>query len=80
VNLRLFNRNQGSIETAKADQERANAELQRVSLVLQQLAAPILQTPVVPRVRLLDKQLSVHISYLLKPVSYLLSQSTWTAR
>jgi outer membrane protein, heavy metal efflux system len=44
VNLRLFNRNQGNIETAKADQERANLELQRVSLVLQQLAAPILQT------------------------------------
>ena len=43
VNLRLFNRNQGNIEAAKADQERANFELQRVSLVLRQLAAPILQ-------------------------------------
>ena len=44
VNLRLFNRNQGNIEIAKADQDRANSELQRVSLVLQQLAAPILQS------------------------------------
>jgi cobalt-zinc-cadmium efflux system outer membrane protein len=44
VNLRIFNRNQGNIETAKADQERANFELQRVSLVLRQLAAPILQS------------------------------------
>jgi len=43
VNLRLFNRNQGNIETAKASQERASSELQRVSLVLRQLAAPILQ-------------------------------------
>jgi outer membrane protein, heavy metal efflux system len=44
VNLRIFNRNQGNIETAKADQERANFELQRVSLVLRQLAAPIVQS------------------------------------
>jgi outer membrane protein, heavy metal efflux system len=44
VNLRLFNRNQGNIETAKAGQERASSELQRVSLVLRQLAAPILQS------------------------------------
>jgi cobalt-zinc-cadmium efflux system outer membrane protein len=44
LNLRLFNRNQGNIETAKADQERANLELQRVSLVLRQLAAPVLQS------------------------------------
>jgi cobalt-zinc-cadmium efflux system outer membrane protein len=44
VNLRLFNRNQGNIETAKADQERASLELQRVSLVLRQLAAPVLQS------------------------------------
>jgi outer membrane protein, heavy metal efflux system len=43
VNLRFFNRNQGNIETAKADQERASFELQRVSLVLRQLAAPVLQ-------------------------------------
>jgi outer membrane protein, heavy metal efflux system len=43
VNLRLFNRNQGNIEIAKAGQERASFELQRVSLVLRQLAAPILQ-------------------------------------
>jgi len=44
LNLPLFNRNQGNIETAKADQERANLELQRVSLVLRQLAAPVLQS------------------------------------
>ena len=44
VNLRLFNRNQGNIEAAKADQERATLEVQRVSLVLRQLAAPILQS------------------------------------
>jgi cobalt-zinc-cadmium efflux system outer membrane protein len=44
LNLRLFNRNQGNIETAKADQERARLELQRVSLVLRQLAAPVLQS------------------------------------
>jgi outer membrane protein, heavy metal efflux system len=44
VNLRLFNRNQGNIEVAKANQERANLEVQRVSLVLRMLAAPILQS------------------------------------
>jgi cobalt-zinc-cadmium efflux system outer membrane protein len=43
VNLRLFNRNQGNIEIARADEEHANSELQRVALVLRQLAAPILQ-------------------------------------
>ena len=44
VNLRLFNRNQGNIEAAKANQERATLEVQRVSLVLRRLAAPILQS------------------------------------
>ena len=44
VNLRLFNRNQGNIQAAKADQERAVLEVQRVSLVLRQLAAPTLQS------------------------------------
>ena len=43
VKLRLFNRNQGTIEAAKANQERATLEVQRVALVLRQLAAPILQ-------------------------------------
>lgn len=43
VNLRLFNRNQGNIQSAKSNQERAILEVQRVSLVLRQLAAPILQ-------------------------------------
>ena len=43
VNLHLFNRNQGNIEAAKANQERASLEVQRVSLVLRQFAAPFLQ-------------------------------------
>lgn len=44
VNLRLFNRNQGNLQAAKASQERATLEVQRVSLVLRQLAAPVLQS------------------------------------
>ena len=43
VNLRVFNRNQGNVQAAKADLERANLEVQRVSLVLQQMAAPLVQ-------------------------------------
>ena len=43
VNLRLFNRNQGNIQAAKADQEGATLNVQRVSLVLRQMAAPVLQ-------------------------------------
>jgi outer membrane protein, heavy metal efflux system len=43
VNLRVFNRNQGNVQAAKADLERANLEVQRVSLVLQQMAAPYVQ-------------------------------------
>jgi cobalt-zinc-cadmium efflux system outer membrane protein len=43
VNLRVFNRNQGNIQAAKADLDRANLEVQRVSLVLRQMAAPVLQ-------------------------------------
>ena len=43
VNLRLFNRNQGNIQAARADQERATLGVERVSLVLRQIAAPILQ-------------------------------------
>lgn len=44
VNLRLFNRNQGNIQAAKANLERATLEVQRVALVLRQLSAPILQS------------------------------------
>lgn len=44
VNLPLFNRNQGNVQAAKADQERAKLEVQRVSLVLRQRAAPLLQS------------------------------------
>lgn len=44
VNLRIFNRNQGNIEAAKADRERAQLEVQRVSLTLRRLAAPVLQS------------------------------------
>lgn len=43
VDLPLFNRNQGNIAAAKAERERATLEVQRVSLALQQQAAPVLQ-------------------------------------
>jgi cobalt-zinc-cadmium efflux system outer membrane protein len=43
VNLPIFNRNQGNVAAATADRERAAAEVQRVALVLRQMAAPILQ-------------------------------------
>jgi outer membrane protein, heavy metal efflux system len=43
VNVPIFNRNQGNIAAALADHERAAAEVQRVALVLRQMAAPILQ-------------------------------------
>ena len=43
VNLRVFNRNQGNVHAAKADLDRANLEVQRVSLVLRQMTAPVLQ-------------------------------------
>jgi len=43
VNLHVFNRNQGNIEAAKANHERASLEVRRVSLVLRQFAAPVLQ-------------------------------------
>jgi cobalt-zinc-cadmium efflux system outer membrane protein len=43
VNLPIFNRNQGNIQAAAADRERAAAEVQRVALVLRQMAAPVLQ-------------------------------------
>jgi outer membrane protein, heavy metal efflux system len=44
VNLRLFNRNQGNIATARADLDRANLEVERVLLVLRQIAAPVLES------------------------------------
>ncbi len=43
VNLPIFNRNQGNIAAADADRERAKLEVQRVGLVLRQMAAPIMQ-------------------------------------
>jgi len=43
VDLPLFNRNQGNIAAAKAERERATLEEQRVSLALQQAAAPAIQ-------------------------------------
>ena len=44
LNLHIFNRNQGNISAAKADRERAQFEVQRVSLSLRRLAAPVLQS------------------------------------
>jgi outer membrane protein, heavy metal efflux system len=44
LNLHIFNRNQGNITAAKADRERAQFEVQRVSLTLRRLAAPVLQS------------------------------------
>lgn len=43
VDVPLFNRNQGNIAAAKAERERAMLEMQRVSLALQQAAAPALE-------------------------------------
>jgi outer membrane protein, heavy metal efflux system len=43
VNLRVFNRNQGNVQAAKADLERAGLEVQRISLVLRQMAASFVQ-------------------------------------
>jgi cobalt-zinc-cadmium efflux system outer membrane protein len=43
INLPLFNRNQGNIQTAIADTDRAKLEVQRVALVLRQMAAPIIE-------------------------------------
>jgi cobalt-zinc-cadmium efflux system outer membrane protein len=44
VNIPLFNRNQGNIEAASAERERASLEVQRVSLALRQRAAAILES------------------------------------
>jgi outer membrane protein, heavy metal efflux system len=49
VNLRLFNRNQGNVQAAKAELDRANLEVQRVPLVLRQMAAPVLENYVSSR-------------------------------
>jgi cobalt-zinc-cadmium efflux system outer membrane protein len=44
VTLPIFNRNQGNVEAARADLERAEAEVSRVQLSLRQSAQPLLQT------------------------------------
>ncbi len=43
VTLPIFNRNQGNVDAAKADMERARAELDRVQLSLRRGAEPLLQ-------------------------------------
>ena len=43
VQIPLFNRNQGNVGAARADAERARAEVQRVQLVLQERAAPLVE-------------------------------------
>ncbi len=44
VRIPIFNRNQGNIATAKADEERAKREVERVKLVLRERAASVVQT------------------------------------
>src|SRR6266446_3640846 len=44
VRIPIFNRNQGNIATAKADEERAKREVDRVKLVLRERAASVVQT------------------------------------
>lgn len=43
VQIPLFNRNQGNVEAAKAEAERARQEVQRVQLGLRERAAPLLE-------------------------------------
>jgi cobalt-zinc-cadmium efflux system outer membrane protein len=43
VRIPIFNRNQGNIATAKADEERAKREVERVKLVLRERAASVVQ-------------------------------------
>lgn len=43
VNIPIFNRNQGNIATAKADEERAKREVERVKLLLRERAASVVQ-------------------------------------
>ena len=44
ITLPIFNRNQGNVGAARADLERAEAEVSRVQLSLRQSAQPLLQT------------------------------------
>jgi cobalt-zinc-cadmium efflux system outer membrane protein len=44
VSLPIFNRNQGNIQAAQADVERATSEIERVQLSLRQNAQPLLQS------------------------------------
>jgi cobalt-zinc-cadmium efflux system outer membrane protein len=43
VRIPIFNRNQGNIATAKADEERAKREVERVKLLLRERAASVVQ-------------------------------------
>jgi cobalt-zinc-cadmium efflux system outer membrane protein len=43
VRIPIFNRNQGNIATAKADEERAKREVERVKLVMRERAASVVQ-------------------------------------
>jgi cobalt-zinc-cadmium efflux system outer membrane protein len=43
VTLPIFNRNQGNVQAAEADVERATSEIERVRLSLRQSAQPLLQ-------------------------------------
>ncbi|HMF76899.1 MAG TPA: TolC family protein [Bryobacteraceae bacterium] len=51
VTLPIFNRNQGNIQVARTDVERATSEIDRVLLSLQQNAQPLLQSYVADRER-----------------------------
>ena len=44
VTLPIFNRNQGNVQAAKAELERAQSEIERVRLSLRQTAEPMVQT------------------------------------
>lgn len=43
IRIPIFNRNQGNIATAKADEERAKREVERVKLVMRERAASVVQ-------------------------------------
>lgn len=43
INLPIFNRNQGNVAAARADLERAQAEVTRIQLSLRQMTQPLLQ-------------------------------------
>lgn len=49
VQIPIFNRNQGSVQSSRADVERAQREVQRVQLVLRERAAALLQNYVISR-------------------------------